>query len=426
MSFFDRFRKTETTAPEVVDRDPAGVAIVNSGAMPLSSGYEGSTLYDVLTGGMSNAGVAVNEKTVLGISAVYACVNLIAGALASMPLPVYRDTKDGDREKVGGPVSILLNRQPCPSMTAAVYWEYMAAALLLKGDAFARILRPFPMSMDVSGYEPLHPECVEVKRSGDRLVYIVTEEDGVTRKAYDQADIVHIPGPGFDGLRGKSQIKHVMTTAAGIALAADQYSASFFKNGAKPDFAIEMEGKPTTEQVDEMRRVWQEKYGGVGKNHLPAVLFGGAKVHELTINAEDAQLIATRQFQVEDICRIFGVPPHMVGHTTNTTSWGTGIEHQGIGFVKYTLGRHLVKIQQEVNRKTWPSGDKFCEFKTAGLERGDFKTRNEGYRIGLGRAGEPAWLSVNEVRKLENLPPVEGGDVIPKNEGKTTDAPKTP
>jgi HK97 family phage portal protein len=219
--------------------------------------------------------------------------------------------------------------------------------------------------------------------------------------------MLHIPGPGFDGLRGKSQIQFVLKTAAGIALAADQYSASFFKNGAKPDFAIEMEGKPTTEQIEEMRRVWHEKYGGIGKNHLPAVLFGGAKVHELTINAEDAQLIATRQFQVEDICRIFGVPPHMVGHVNKTTSWGSGIEHQGIGFVKFTMARHLTKIEQEVNRKTWPNGDMFCEFNTSGLERGDYKTRNEGYRIALGRAGEPAWMRVSEVRKLENLPPDE-------------------
>jgi HK97 family phage portal protein len=208
-----------------------------------------------------------------------------------------------------------------------------------------------------------------------------------------------------------------MKNPAGIALAADQYSASFFKNGAKPDFAIEMVGNPNTEQVEEMRRVWTEKYGGVGKNHLPAILFGGSKIHELTINAEDAQLIATRQFQVEDIARIFGVPPHMIGHTTNTTSWGSGVENMGIAFVKYTLGRHLVKIEQEINRKSFPFGGAvFAEFNTAGLERGDYKTRNEGYRIALGRAGEPGWMTINQVRKLENMPPIEGGDELNKGE----------
>ena len=249
-----------------------------------------------------------------------------------------------------------------------------------------------------------------VQRHDGGLVYHIFALDGSGLKTYDQADIIHCPGPGFNGLRGKSQIKHVLTNPAGIALAADQYSANFFQNGAKPDFAIEMEGKPTTDQVEEMRRVWSEKYGGVSKSHLPAVLFGGTKVHELTMNAEDAQLIATRQFQVEDVARIFGVPPHMIGHTTNTTSWGSGVENMGIGFVKYTLARHLVKIEQELNSKLFPDGSMFCEFNTAGLERGDYKTRNEGYRIALGRAGEPAWMTVNEVRKLENLPQVDRGD----------------
>ena len=164
----------------------------------------------------------------------------------------------------------------------------------------------------------------------------------------------------------------------------------------------------------QVRRTLNLQNGGTGNAHLPALMVGGAKVHELTMNAEDAQLIDTRRFQVEDIARIFGVPPHMIGHTDKTSSWGTGVEQMSIGFVKYTLQRHLVKFEQEINRKVWPSRERyFVEFMTAGLERGDYKTRNEGYRIALGRAGEPAWMTVNEVRKLENLPPVPGGEKLP-------------
>jgi HK97 family phage portal protein len=211
-----------------------------------------------------------------------------------------------------------------------------------------------------------------------------------------------------------SQIRNALRNSAGIALAADEYSGAFFSNGARPDIAIEMPDGPTPEQVEQYRQSWADRYQGASNAHKPALMTAGAKIHELTMNAEDAQLIATRQFQVEDIARIFGVPPHMIGHTQNTTSWGSGVEQMSIGFVKYTLQRHLVKFEQELNRKLFRGlQDRFfCEFQTAGLERGDYKTRNEGYRIGLGRAGEPAWLTVNEVRRLENLPPIDGGDVL--------------
>jgi HK97 family phage portal protein len=400
----------------MIVRDTDAMVVANATASPLSSCGSSSELYSFLSNGLSGAGVAVTEQTVLGISAVYSCVNLITGAIASVPLHVYKKTGDmRDRAKNG--VEDLLNSQPNPTMTAAVFWEYMVASLLLKGDAFARVLRPSAISPKVTGYDPIHPDRITVKKEGGLLWYIVARDDGKGVEVVHQDDMIHIPGPGFDGLRGKSQIKHVMKNPAGIALAADQYSASFFKNGAKPDFAIEMVGNPNTDQVEEMRRVWTEKYGGVGKSHLPAILFGGSKIHELSINAEDAQLIATRQFQVEDIARIFGVPPHMIGHTTNTTSWGSGVENMGIAFVKYTLGRHLVKIEQEINRKSFPFGGAvFAEFNTAGLERGDYKTRNEGYRIALGRAGEPGWMTINQVRKLENMPPIEGGDELNKGE----------
>ena len=130
----------------------------------------------------------------------------------------------------------------------------------------------------------------------------------------------------------------------------------------------------------------------------------------------DAQLIASRSFQVEEICRVFGVPPHMVGHTQNTTSWGSGVEQMSIGFVKYTMQRHLRAFEQEINYKLFKTARNFVEFLTAGLERGDLKSRNEAYRIGLGRAGEPGWMTVNEVRALENMPPIEGGDKIASGE----------
>ncbi len=160
---------------------------------------------------------------------------------------------------------------------------------------------------------------------------------------------------------------------------------------------------------------------GTANRMKPAVLTGGLDIAELAMSNEDASLIATRQFQVEDICRIYGVPPFMVGHTDKTTSWGAGVENMGRGFLKFTLQRHLVKIEQELNRKLWPVRDTyFCEFNVTGLERGDTKTRNDSYRVALGRAGEPGWMTINEVRRSENLPPIDGGDTL--NMGAQTNA----
>jgi len=367
-----------------------------------------------------NAGVSVTEQSAMQVSAVYACISLIGGAISSMPLPVYQRTADG-RERVDHDVWWLLNEQPNFMYSAATFWESMLASLLLHGDAFARIIRKNKYAPNIIAIEWIRSSRVTVRRGADGLEYVVQPDIlqlqnkiGET-ETYSAADMIHIAGPGFNGLRGMSQIRYVLRNAAGIALAADQYSAAFFENGARPDFAIELAGSPTAEQQEMMRKSWMERYQGIGRAHTPALLTNGAKVHELTLNAEDSQLLTTRQFQVEDICRIFGTPPHMVGHTQNNTSWGTGVESMSIGFVRYTLSRHITKIEQELNRKIWPLSKKFfVEFNTAGLERGDIRTRTDSYRISLGSAGEDAWTTVNEVRRLENLPPVEGGDVLRK------------
>jgi len=363
-----------------------------------------------IRGNVSSAGVAVTEKTAMQISSVYASVGLIGGAIACLPLPVYENSANG-RQKVDHEFGWLLSRQPNKNYSAAVFWETIVGSLLLHGDGFAEILRPSLVSTRVIGLVWHHKRDVTVKKQAGTLFYVVNEE-GRSRTILD-ADMLHIPGPGFNGKNGMSQISYVLKNSAGIALAADQYSGEFFANGARPDFALEFPGNLTEEQQKMVRESWSNRHQGTSNRHLPALMAGVAKVHELTMNAEDAQLISTRQFQVEDIARIFGVPPHMIGHTVKSSSWGTGVEQMSIGFVKYTLARHLVKIEQELNRKLFPNSRRnFVEFSTAGLERGDYKTRMEGYRIAAGRAGEPGWMTVNEIRKLENQPPIDGGDTL--------------
>jgi HK97 family phage portal protein len=403
----------------------ARVGVAQAGATGVThdsaSGTKGSELYEWMTNGLASAGVAVNERTAMGVAAVYACVSLISGAIASMPLHTYRRTESG-RERADLPVWWLLNEQPHPDISAAVFWEYIATGNLLYGDAFAEIVRPRPQTNDVKYLRMHHPRAVQPARlaNDQGLTYAVFDADGSVR-AVSGADMLHFPGIGFDGERSLSPIRSAGRNSVGIALAADEWSANFFANGARPDFALTTTGTLKPEQIDSLRNQWQERHAGASNRGKPVVMQGGLTVQPLTIPAEDAQLIETRRMQIEDIARLFGVPPHMIGHTSSSTSWGTGIEQQAIGFVRFTLQRHLVRIEQELNRKLWPSREKyFVEFNVSGLERGDYKSRNEGYRIGLGRAGEPGWLTTNEIRKFENLPPVEGGDQL--NDGRKDNA----
>lgn len=173
------------------------------------------------------------------------------------------------------------------------------------------------------------------------------------------------------------------------------------------------DGNMTEEQARLLRATWGERHSGVANSHLPAVLTGGLKIQELTMSPVDAQILETSKWDLEEICRILGVPPFMVGSTEKTTSWGSGVENMSRGFVKFTLLRDLVKFNQEFNRKLWPSRQKlFVEFDVSGMERGDLKTENDALRIALGRAGEPGWMTQNEVRHIKLLPPVEGGDFV--------------
>lgn len=352
---------------------------------------------------------SVSERSAMQISTVYACVNLIGGAISSMPLTFYRRTAENEREAYKPDEWWMLNEQPCTAWGAATAWEFATQALLLRGDSFWRIQRASERSAKIVGFEPLHPTTVQVRRVADRNVYDVSpqlaEQGGGKIVTLDQDDVLHVPGPGYDGLRGMSQISGALKLSGGIALQADQYTHAFFANSARPDFVMEAPGVLNADQIKVIQSQIAERHGGATNGWRPMVLQGGLTIKPITITAQDAQLMETRKFGVEEICREMGVPPFMVGHNEKTTSWGSGVEQMSIGFVKYTLQRHLVKFEQEINRKVFRTARNFCEFNTAGLERGDIKTRFEAYRIAAGRAGEMPWMGIDEIRRLENLPP---------------------
>ena len=372
-----------------------------------------SELSKIIGYGDLTGGPVINEQSAMTVSAVYACVALIAGAIATLPLPIYQRTEDG-RAKAKHEYWWLLNESPSIDMTAATFWEYIVSANLFYGDAYAELIRASFSSQRVIALKAHHPKRVTPFRDEktDRLLYRIQPRVGA-HYILDSADILHIPGLGFDGLRSCSPIMHAARQAIGTALAAGDYSSSFFSNGAKPDFALKVQGKLSKEQAEILRASWINTQGGAKNSHMPAILSGGMEIEQLTMSNEDSQLLATRAFQIEEIARIFGVPPHMIGQTDKVSSWGSGVENMGRGFVKFTLQRHLIKIEQELNRKLWPTREKyFVEFNVAGLERGDLKSENEALRVALGRAGEPGWMTQNEVRRIKNMPPLAGGDTL--------------
>lgn len=396
-------------AAERVQSSVITVAALERGDGPITQ----QQLAAALGGLPSSAGVVVNEAVARSVSAVWACVDRISGSIASMPLPVYERSAAG-RQRVDHEVWWLLNEQPWDNLSAATFMEYLVGCLLLGGDAFAEILRPGFRSARISGFRPHHWKDVSVGFDPDGLlIYDVMDNITGELRRVPAADMIHVPGLFFDGKRGLSVLRAAARDAVGISSAAADFSGRFFSNGAAPSVVIKTAAKLTPDQTDVLRTSWESRFQGSGNMHRPVVLSGGMELEKLSIAPEDASLLETRKFQVEEIARIFGVPPHMIGHTSASTSWGSGIEQQSIGFVKYTLQRHLVKIEQELNRKIWPVRQRYyVEFSAVGLERGDTKSRNEAYRIALGRAGEPGWMSVNEVRRAENLPPVEGGDIM--------------
>lgn len=390
---------------------------------PVTSITRNSSTWDFLFQGVAGL-PSVNEQTILSVSTAYACVNLIAGAISALPVNIYRESPDGQREELpADDMWWLLNEQFLPRWSAANGWEYAAQSLLFHGDAFLVIRR---QGARIVGLEPAHPSSVTVLATADRrrLVYVVVWEDGKS-EAVDQDDMLHIAGFGFNGFRGVSPLRHVLGTSAGIAIATQEYAGRFFANSARPDIVLSTDQVINAETAEQIKQRWVENYQGYSNSHKPAVLGQGFKIQELTMSAEDAQLLATRQFQIEEIARAFGVPPHMVGHTEKTTSWGSGVETMGKGFVRFTLRQHLNKFQTEINRKFFRNAGRRVEFDTFDLESADMKTLFESFRVAIGRAGEPGFMSTDEVRDKLRLKRTPGGDLLASGQMTgSTDAPQ--
>ena len=369
--------------------------------------------------GSSSSGKAVNERSAMQMTAVYACVRILSEAVAGLPLHVYEDKGSNTERAPQHPLYRILHDEPNPEMTSFVFRETLMGHLLLWGNAYAQIIRNG--KGEVIALYPLMPHKMSVDRdSRGHLFYEYqrSEQDSPTLKKdltvkLPPTDVLHIPGLGFDGLVGYSPIA-MAKNAVGMAIACEEYGASFFANGAAPGGVLEHPG--TLKDPQKVRDSWNAAYQGASKAHKVAVLEEGMSYRPISITPEQAQFLQTRKFQINEIARIFRVPPHMVGDLEKSSF--SNIEQQSLEFVKYTLDPWIIRWEQAIHRALLsdsekggsPSGRRFfVRFNLDGLLRGDYQSRMNGYAVGR----QNGWMSANDIRELENLdriPTDKGGD----------------
>lgn len=398
-----------------IDRARSVVNLVEHHDVPSSDHVRMGEIFGELP---STAGAVVSETTAMRVSSVYAGVRLLSGAVATTPCSFYRRTEDGRERANDHDYWWLFNEQPCARFSAATFWEFITTQSLLRGDGIAYLVRANRYSPRVTAVIPVPRGQVDILRVGDRLRYRIHDQLADGSWAYfvaDQDDVLHFPGFGFNGIHGMSVIQWGARQAIGIAIKADEHAGATFAGGASVQYAVKLPaGKTMTpQQQQDFRDAWVAKYGsGVGHSKIPLILTEGLDVAELSMTSADAQLLESRKYQAEDIARALGIPPHMIG-SANVTAWGTGIEQMGLGFMKYGVRPHLVRWQQELNRKLFPVRDRyFAEFNVDGHMEGDSKAQAEYFGKALGGPGAQGWMVVNEVRRLKNLPPLPGGDVL--------------
>lgn len=374
--------------------------------------YEGNDFS--LLFGRTTSGKTVNERTALQTTAVYACVRILSETIASLPLHVYRYTEGGKAKDTEHVLYTLLHDEPNPDMTSFVFRETLMSHLLIWGNAYSQILRD--RSGQVIGLYPLLPDQMSVHRSEKGKLYYVYnryEEDNPNFQEkgsiiLSQEEVLHIPGLGFDGLIGYSPIA-LAKNAVGMTLACEEYGASFFGNGANPGGVLEHPG--ILKDPAKVRDSWNAVYQGTRNAHKVAVLEEGMSYKQIGIPPEEAQFLETRKFQINEIARLFRIPPHMVGDLEKSSF--SNIEQQSLEFVKYTLDPWVVRFEQAVKKSLLLPEEKkthFIKFNVDGLLRGDYQSRMNGYAIGR----QNGWLSTNDIRELEELNPIspeEGGDL---------------
>lgn len=363
------------------------------------------------TGGRSKSGIHVTPETAMGFIAVFACVKLLSESVAQLPCVLYRTTgKDGSREKATDhPLYDMLKNTPNGWQTSFDYHEYMQTGLGLRGNAYGLI--EWSNKGQIESIRPLNPASVTTKIDKQhRPIYTVQDEPELGDIPFRLMH--HIAGFKTNPYVGISPIA-AARDGLGLAMAAEHHASSVFANGTTISGVLEREWKDgakalTKTQVDELKEKWKSLYSGIDNSGEVAVLQDGFKFKSISMSNEDAQLMLTRAHSINEVARLYNIPPHMIQLLDKATF--SNIEHQGLQFVMYSLMPNLKRHESSQMRDLLTKEDRangyYIEYNVSGLLRGDMQTRFESYSKAL----QWGWMSVNDVRRLENLPPVKGGD----------------
>jgi HK97 family phage portal protein len=368
-------------------------------------GLTDNAFWAEFTGAQSASGVDVNQHAVMKLSAVWSCVRLISETISTLPLSVYEKSSAGKRVASLHPLQFILHDQPNSETTAAVHWEACVAAMLLRGNARCEKLM---IGGKVVGLRFLHPDrLVPFMRDGVKF-WRFQEKNGLQREIPNDR-IWTIPGFSLDGEEGVSVIAYG-ADVFGAAIGADRAASGTFAKGLMPTTALSFPEVMKPEQRDDARRTLEALSGAVNSGR-PVILEAGTDIKTVGINPTDAQLLESRAFSVEEICRWFRVPPWMVGHAEKSTSWGTGIEQQMIGFLTFTLGPWLRRIEQAISKDLLQPGERarfYPKFTVEGLLRADSAGRAAFYAAMVNNG----ILTRDEVRELEDREPMGGNAAV--------------
>lgn len=354
----------------------------------------------------SYAGPTVTPAVAMQSAAVYACVRVLSETVASLPLILYRRLPNGGKERATNhPLYTLLHDLSNDDMTSLEVRELMMGNLCLWGNAYAQIMED--QAGRIAALYPLRADQMSIYLATDgELSYIYRAANG-TEIVLPEYRVWHVRGMSSNGIIGQSPIQ-TARQAIGLAMATEQFGARFFSNGARPGMILQHPGHLTDEAYKRLIESWEQRHAGAENSHKTALLEEGMTAKEVGIPPEDAQFLQTREFQLEEIARIYRIPLHMIGDLKHSTF--SNIEHMGIEFVTHTLRPWLVRIEQSITRCLLTPAERkeyFAEFLVDGLLRGDIMSRYQAYATGR----QNGWLSANDVRSMENMNPVEGGDV---------------
>lgn len=351
-------------------------------------------------------GPVVTDSSALQVGTVFACLSKLGGVVSQLPLHEYRATADGrERVQPASPLWWMLNESPSPAWTAAAWKQWIVRCVKLRGDQHTEIIR---RGAEPVGLKVHHPDNVYVKTVNGRLLYACRDVESGELYGVDQDDMLHFTGFGFDGECSMSAIKWAARNAIAAELGAAEYVGRTVTEGGMPRVALEYPANLNAEQAKALRESFQAIYGGGNGAKLPLVLANGGKAHELSISPVDLELLASRKWDKQTICEVMGVPPIIIGDSEKTSSWGSGVEQVTLGWLRFDVSPMLAGWEEELNRKLFRRAGRFVEFSLEALLRGDSKAQAEAFRAALGGPGTgDGWMTVNEIRKLKNLPKLD-------------------